>query len=44
MRHHNPLRQRGISPSLACRVGICWISTYGNPCNFLVREGRILAR
>ena len=22
MRHHNPLRQRGIGPLLTCRVGI----------------------
>ena len=35
MRHHNPLRQRGIGPSLTCRVGICWIRPYGNPCNSL---------
>ena len=34
MRQHNPLRQRRIGPSLTCRVGICWISTYGNPCDF----------
>ena len=40
MRHHNPLRQRGIGPSLTCRVGICWIRTYGSPYNFLVSERR----
>ena len=38
MRHDNPLRQRGIGPSLTCRVEICWIRTYGNPYNFLVSE------
>ena len=38
MRHHNPLRQRGIGPSLTCRVGIGWIRTYGSPCKFLVSE------
>ena len=39
MCHHNLLRQQGIGPSLTCRVGICWIRPYGNPCNFLVSEG-----
>ena len=39
MRHHNPLRQRGIGPSLTCRVGIGWIWTDGNPCHFLSRNG-----
>ena len=38
MRHHNPLRQRGIGPSLTSRVGICWIRIYGNPCNSLASQ------
>ena len=39
MRHHNWLRQRGLGPSLTCRVGICWIRPYGDPCDFLARFG-----
>ena len=46
MRHHNPLRQRGIGPSLTCRVGIGWVRIYDHPCNFPVSAGivEILSR
>ncbi len=34
-RHHNPLRQRGIGPSLTFRVVIDVKRTYSNPCKIL---------
>ena len=39
MRHHNPLRQRGIGPSLACRVGIRWQGLTAIHAVFLLRTG-----
>ena len=36
MRHHNPLRQRGIGPSLTCRVGILLDKDLRQSIRFLV--------
>ena len=41
MRRHNPMRLLGIGRSFTCRVGICWIRPYSNPCNFLLCFGRL---
>jgi hypothetical protein len=39
IRHRNPKRERGISSSLTFRVMIGEVTTYGDPCNFLLRVG-----